>query len=121
MQVRLFPSLPQLLHDHGHTQGEESQGSGAYEAGGFGFMEDDAILSSVATSRRQSRHALCQLLFSAEQAKSDRERLPPSPIIQDCVSQRSGVMGNFSKKAVHATSNRDNILDLVSIHSQDRL
>lgn len=33
------------------------------------------------------------------------------------VSQRSGVMDNFSKKAVYATSNMDNVLDLVSVYS----
>lgn len=43
VQARLLPSLSQLLHGHGHSQGEESQGSGAYQEDGFGFMEGDAI------------------------------------------------------------------------------
>lgn len=38
-----------------------------------------------------------------------------------CLCPREGLMGNFTKEFVLATPNRNNILGLVSVHSQDRL
>lgn len=56
-------------------------------------------------------------LYKKLQAPTEQDCLQVLPYRQAPVCLRSGVMDNFSTKAVHATSNRDNSLDLVSLHS----
>lgn len=69
MQVRF---LPAFLNSSTAMATAKAMDHVKQVGGNSGFVEGDVVLSPVAASGRRSRYALCQSLFLAEQARSDR-------------------------------------------------